>query len=658
IRGIARALGGRGESSLAAADFRAAAAGNPALAELNLAVLGGDAAAARRPGQEKSAAAAERPVGPGTEIYSRITSAPEHSLRVPRGAGAALLVLATRVDGWQGLVVDTGESATSLLSSPDAGGGRTARGLRRGSTRGDLVAAYGEPARVLASRQHTTLVYEGAGILFRTDLDDRVSGWTLFHHEAEFHEPAAAASPGPAERRVALVLGNDAYSEAPLKNAARDARAMAEALSRCRFQVMLEINADRPRMRDLIRQFGAALANADVGLFYYAGHGVQVDGLNYLVPVKARAAGPEEVPDECVAVESLLRYMEKAANDVSLIILDACRNNPYAGRSRSQGGGLAGFSGPAGSFVAFATREGEVAEDGEGPNSRFTGSVLRYLDTPGLEVRSLFTEVTREVSQATGGRQVPYQLSSLTGSFYFVPPPDPAAAPGYGYAASRPPPEPGAATPRSAVPGDEVLVEDLGIYLDRYEVTAAQFAAFLRASGNRVEDGSPWVNLDSRESLIVDGPDGFAPRPGYERHPVVEVTWHGARQYCQWRGQRLPTAEEWRRAALGADGRPYPWGDEAPGAAGAYRANYHQGALAEDGYATTAPVGSFPLGASRSGLYDVAGNVWEWVDDRDGDRRLLMGGSWYSDASQLDGEYWTDASLPLRDAGFRCARDR
>ena len=656
-RGVARALGGRGESSLAAADFREAAAGNPALAALNLAVLNGDRTAGRRRGAEKTSPQIERLVGPGTEAFDQITGAPEQSISVPRGSRSALLLLAGSVDGWPGLVVDTGHDITALLSSP-IDGGRTARGLHRGAGRAEVTAAYGEPARVLASRQHTAQVYEDARILFRTDLDDRVSGWTLFFHETEFYEPVLTA-PSSADRRVALVVGNDAYEDVPLANAVNDARAMTEALRRYRFEVIPLINADRGEMVRAIRQFGVALEGADVGLFYYAGHGVEVEGLNYLVPVGADAAAADEVPQECVAVNRLLGKMEAAANDVNVIILDACRNNPYAGRYRSaRGGGLASVNPPDGSFVAFATAPGQVAEDGTGGNGLFTASILRHLGTPGQDVAALFTQVARDVSEATEKRQLPWRNSSLTAPFYFVPPADGGPQIAMGYARTPPRPEDRRARPPAARTDDEVLVGDLGIYLDRYEVTAAQFAAFLREFGNREEDGAAWLDVGDPEGLVIEGPDGFAPRAGYERHPVVSVTWYGARAYCEAHRKRLPTAAEWRAAALGDGARRYPWGDEPPGAGEAYRANYHQGALPEDGYAGTAPVGSFPEGVSPDGLYDVAGNVWEWIDADDGDRRQLMGGSWYTDAAQLGGEYWRDAALPTGDTGFRCARSR
>jgi len=160
-----------------------------------------------------------------------------------------------------------------------------------------------------------------------------------------------------------------------------------------------------------------------------------------------------------------------------------------------------------------------------------------------------------------------------------------------------------------------------GFWIDRTEVTNGQFAAFLNARGNQGEGRIPWLDLEDGECLIERVGEGYRPRDGYADHPVVEVTWYGARAYCEWVGGRLPTEAEWEYAARGPGGNPYPWGDALPDGSRLNFCDVNCGieslreAGYDDGYAHTAPVGSYEEGASWCGALDMAGNVWEWVAD-------------------------------------------
>ena len=167
-----------------------------------------------------------------------------------------------------------------------------------------------------------------------------------------------------------------------------------------------------------------------------------------------------------------------------------------------------------------------------------------------------------------------------------------------------------------------------------------------------------WLDVGDEEALIEEVGSAFVAKRGKEDHPVVEVTWYGAVAYCAWRDKRLPTSSEWEKAATGMDGRRYPWGDDGVvTGAGLFRANLNQGALAEDGYVKTAPVGSFPAGASPYGALDMIGNVWEWVSDEVGvGERLTRGGSFDNELVHLGGSFPADPSVPMGDTGFRCAR--
>jgi uncharacterized caspase-like protein len=223
-------------------------------------------------------------------------------------------------------------------------------------------------------------------------------------------------------QRIALVIGNGNYKYNPLVNPVNDANDMAAALKKCNFTVIKTINATRREMRQSIRRFGEAIIESDaVGLFYYSGHAIQVEGENYLVPIGAGVYREDEVEDECLRVSSVLRKMETARNRLNIIVLDACRDNPFGGGFRSSTRGLAKMDAPVGSIFAFSTAPGSVAADGTGRNGLYTSVLLKHMFTPNLEIGQLFRRVRIEVMAASENKQVPWESSCLTGNFYFNP---------------------------------------------------------------------------------------------------------------------------------------------------------------------------------------------------------------------------------------------
>ena len=219
--------------------------------------------------------------------------------------------------------------------------------------------------------------------------------------------------------RLALVIGNSAYQTAPLKNPINDAEDMAATLKKLGFKVILKKNADQRTMEDAIRYFGRQLRNGDVGLFYFAGHGVQVEGRNYLIPVDARIESESDVKYEAVDAGRILGKMEDAENRLNIVILDACRNNPYARAFRSDQSGLARMDAPTGSLVAYSTAPGEVAADGPDRNGIFTKHLIQHMMTPNLSIEHVLKRVRIDVARQTNGRQIPWESSSLMGDFYF-----------------------------------------------------------------------------------------------------------------------------------------------------------------------------------------------------------------------------------------------
>ena len=222
------------------------------------------------------------------------------------------------------------------------------------------------------------------------------------------------------ERRLALVIGNATYDSAPLRNPVNDARAMAAALRDLGFEVTALENASLTEMKRAIDDFGDGLrSSGGVGLFYFSGHGVQVQGRNFIVPVGVRMKGERDVEYESVDVGRVLGKMEDAGNRMNLVILDACRDNPFARSFRSAVSGLASLDAASGTFVAYATAPGRTADDGTGANGLYTEQLIRYMRTPGLKVEDVFKRVRINVEKSSGGKQVPWESSSLKGDFYF-----------------------------------------------------------------------------------------------------------------------------------------------------------------------------------------------------------------------------------------------
>ncbi len=228
---------------------------------------------------------------------------------------------------------------------------------------------------------------------------------------------ALLLSPSAWAQRIALVIGNAAYADRPLRNPVNDAQLMQTTLRELGFQVQVATDVDRRGLLAALRDFEARARGAEVALFYFAGHGAQVGGANYLIPVNAPIRSETDVPDEAVDASSVLRRIEEGRARVGLVILDACRDNPYPGAARSSVRGLARMSVPTGTIVAYATAPGSTAEDGAGSNGTYTGALARYLATPGLDIKDVFDRTAQEVERVTNGRQRPREEIGLRGRF-------------------------------------------------------------------------------------------------------------------------------------------------------------------------------------------------------------------------------------------------
>ncbi len=232
---------------------------------------------------------------------------------------------------------------------------------------------------------------------------------------------ADGAASGIQAPRIGLVIGNSSYAGAPLTNPVNDAKAIADALGELGFQCQLLLDAGVHDMAQAISQYGALLAEKQaVGLFYYAGHGAQLAWRNYLIPVDARIRSLNDIPQQALELNALLSALKHAANPMNVIILDACRDNPFGNSVPTEQKGLSQFDAPNGSLLSYATAPGNTASDGDGKNGLFTENLLREMRVPGAKLEDVFKRVRLKVRLKSQGLQVPWESTSLEEDFYFV----------------------------------------------------------------------------------------------------------------------------------------------------------------------------------------------------------------------------------------------
>ena len=225
-----------------------------------------------------------------------------------------------------------------------------------------------------------------------------------------------------AENRLALLIGNSNYTHGgSLNNSVTDVRAMKRALEDLGFTVLKYENCTQKTMKRAMDNFGIKLKGQDVGLFFYSGHGVQVNGHNYLIPTNAKLHNENDTEYDCVRADRVLAKKESAGTKTSIVILDACRDNPFerSWRKGTKGTGLAFMNAPSGSLIAYSTAPGKTALDGRGKNSPYTSALLQHIGTANITVLEMFQGVRSTVMARTGGKQTPWESTSLRGNFYF-----------------------------------------------------------------------------------------------------------------------------------------------------------------------------------------------------------------------------------------------
>ena len=445
--------------------------------------------------------------------------------------------------------------------------------------------------------------------------------------------------------RKALVIGNNEYVHArALSNPANDASDMAELLRRLDFDVTFRIDADLKAMRRALREFVDGLPTdpdpGAVALVFFAGHGVQMKGENFLIPVDAEMARDFEVPDETLSMNLIMEGLETAGAGLNLLILDCCRNDPFSrawrgSRSTSSGGLAMPGGAPQGMFIAFSTSPDDVADDGEGKNSPYTSALLKHLPKPGRPFEEVFKAVGGEVASLTGGEQEPWFNSKFYGSFQFV--------------------EEGAGLPGASISPEEATkdrpwVNSLGmkfcpvpgqpgVLMSTTETRVKDFRVFVEATDYVQAGGAHLFSVTEKPAggyttEWVHQKEASWEKPGFQQsgdHPVVCVTWDEAKAFATWlsahEGEtyRLPRDAEWS-AAAGTE--RFPWGNDWPPPAnvgnfwdeaairnlpGDWSKSVIGGGPYDDGAERTARVGSYA--ANGNGFFDLAGNVWEWIEE-------------------------------------------
>ncbi|MCI0392042.1 MAG: SUMF1/EgtB/PvdO family nonheme iron enzyme [Acidobacteria bacterium] len=512
-------------------------------------------------------------------------------------------------------------------------------------------------------------------------------------------------------RRTALVIGNSNYQQGPLRNPVNDARAIGNTLKSLGFDVTLLFDQNLRQMDEAVRTFGRKIKGGGIGLFYFAGHGVQVGGVNYLVPAGARVEKEQDMQFETLEIGKVTAEMEAADNGLNIVILDACRNNPFTRSFRSPSPGLAPINAPSGTYIAFATAPGTTASDGEGENGLYTQELLLNLTQPGLRLEDVFIRTRVAVKKKSNDKQVPWENGALEGvvilngkegagsasvssggatttqstnprlpSIQFSGVPLSALRSTKFMTASVD--EKGNVKKREAGP-KQYYLEDLGngVKLEMVAIPGGRFQMGSPVSEPERDEGEiqHWVQVSSfwmgryevtqaqwravmgrlPHCIAVSGPSVTG-----DDLPVTCVSWSEVKEFItelnetlkldNEKGYGLPREAEWEYAARAGTTTPFPYGPTIAPELENYNwdSAYANGPKKPSKYDYLVKVGSFV--ANPFGLFDMLGNATEWCEDWLGPYPTPRKGDQADPTGPSEGERRVVRGGAYGNSAFRC----
>ena len=514
-----------------------------------------------------------------------------------------------------------------------------------------------------------------------------------------------------AQQRLALVIGNSNYSKIDyLNNPINDAEDIAAKLTNLNFSVTLKKDQTHPQMMASIRKFSKSIASGDIALFYYAGHGMQSsDATNYLIPLQADINDEADLNYQAINANWILDNLKRASPALKIMILDACRNNPFRSFRSSDSRGLAPMNSNSGTIIAYAAGAGKKANDGKGRNGLFTAELLQWLDKPNIEAGQMFTKVSWKVSTDPNSQgQSPFLAIQAPPPFCFAgcgktPPKPPEIVDSNSTAISKP-------TEVVTLKPAEIITPAISRQAFEPKMKLIKGGSFKmgcvsgldcyknekvhKVSINDFWIGQYEVTFDEWQNCVNDGGCQSNTEPddegwGKGQRPVINVNWHDANEYAAWlnkktgKNYRLPTEAEWEYAARAGSSTKYSFGNnEAELCQYANHADQStdyvwRNKKCSDGIAKkTAQVGSYQANPWK--LYDMIGNAWEWTcsaypkdnqyngleskctNKNDSRSRMLRGGSWnYLPESGRSASRGGSAATRRHNfVGFRLSRTR